>query len=65
MKEEDISLNSSLNNKSGNDKINESFTNEIIIKYKDNPNEKDISLIGKNFIKNNGKNIELYFNGKN
>ena len=52
-------------NKSGNDKINESFTNEIMIKYKDNQNEKDISLIGKNFIKINGKNIELYFNGKN
>ena len=64
LKEEDISFNSSLESKSGNDKINESFTNEIMIKYKDNPNEKDISLIGQNFIKNNGKNIELYFNGK-
>ena len=63
MKEANNTVNSSLNNQNHNDKIKESFTNEIMIKYKDNPNEKDIMLIGKNFINNNRKNIELYFNG--
>ena len=59
MKEGDNSLNSRLDNKSGNGKINKNFTNEIMIESKDNPNEKDISLIGNIFINNNKKNYIL------
>ena len=39
-------------------------TNEIILQYKNNNNERDIMLLGKKFIKNNKDICLIFFNGK-